>query len=331
MHYTTLNKAKLVASQRKIDDYVKNGGAYMAQNNLLNLDEQSTKRNLTTRSKGASRSVEDTKQYIKDTIVTIKSKHDDIMPKIDWNKYENQLKTKEYNGPTVADLENQAKDKYADYKETNINKIMLDYDADKNKIDNNIETTTQNYQEDKANLESNAIRAIESNQQKAISQGIQDSSILSNQQSAVIDNYENQNLKLDNEYNVQLDALEMQKNLVEAQKDVALENFDIAYASKLNSEISKLTSEQNKIKAEVEKYNAEVEKRKQQIQKQFEEENADRIAQINEDIQRDIVSKTFDILKTMPRSDAMRVLKDPEIAEAIGDWMSIMSTWLRDY
>ena len=123
----------------------------------------------------------------------------------------------------------------------------------------------------------------------------------------------------------------MKKNLVEAQKDLALENFDISYANKLNSEINKLTSEQNKIKAEVEKHNAAVEKRKQEIQAEFEKANADRIAQINDDIQRDIVSKTYDILKTMPRSEAMRVLKDPEIASVMGDWLSVMSRWLRDY
>ena len=329
MNYTTLNKARLIASRKQNDDYVKNGGAYMAQNKILNLDEQS-RQNITTKSKGA-RSVEDTKQYIKDTIVTIKSKHDQYMPKVNWTQYENELKTKEYSGPSEAEISKQAEDKYASFKEASINKIMADYDNDKDAIKTKSQEVLKNYQEDKVQLDNDTISKIEGNQQRAISQGIQDSSILTNQQSDAIDNYTAQNIKLDNEYNTELDALEMKKNLVEAQKDLALENFDIAYANKLNTEINKLTSEQNKIKAEVEKHNAWVEKRKEEIQKQFDKDNAETIAQVNDDIQRDIVSQTFDILKTMPRSEAMRVLKDPEIAEAIGDWMNVMSIWLRDY
>ena len=187
------------------------------------------------------------------------------------------------------------------------------------------------YQDDKSELEVDTINAMEGNQQRAISQGIQDSSILSNQQNEAVSQFEAKTLDLDNQYSAELNTLEMKKNLVEAQKDLALENFDISYANKLNSEINKLTSEQNKIKAEVEKHNAAVEKRKQEIQAEFEKANADRIAQINDDIQRDIVSKTYDILKTMPRSEAMRVLKDPEIASVMGDWLSVMSRWLRDY
>ena len=330
MNYTTLNKAKLIASQKLINDYLKNGGAYMAQNKLLNLDESSTQ-NLTTKSKGVSRSVEDTKQYIKDTIVTIKSKHNQYMPKLDWSKYESELKTKEYNGPSATELGRMAEDKFANYKESSINKIMADYDTDKSGIESEQQSLTQDYQQDKSNLDSDIISRIESNQQRAISQGIQESSILTNQQNAEIKNYESENLRIDSEYNADMSALEMKRNLVEAQKELALENFDIAYANKLNSEINKLTNEQNKIKAEIEKHNADVEKRKQEIQKEFEKENAEKIAQVNDDIQRDIVSKTFDILKTMPRSEALRVLKDPEIAEAIGDWMNAMNIWLRDY
>ena len=330
MKYTTLNKAKLMASQKQKDNYVKNGGAYMAQNKLLNLDEQNTQ-TLSTKSKGVSRSVEDTKQYIKDTIVTIKSKHNQYMPKLDWTKYESELKTKEYNAPSSGELTKLAEDKYANYKESSINKIMADYDNDKVTVENKVNSLTQDYQEDKANLNSETIGRLENNQQKAISQGIQDSSILTNLQNAEIVNYDVQNIKLDNEYSAEMSALEMKKNLVEAQKELALENFDIAYANKLNTEIKKLTSEQNKIKAEVEKYNADVEKRRQEIQKEFDKENADKITQINDDIQRDIVSQAFDILKTMPRSEAIRVLQDPEIAEAIGDWMSVLNIWLRDY
>ncbi|MBR7091548.1 MAG: hypothetical protein IKC79_03780, partial [Clostridia bacterium] len=256
MDYITLNRAKLIASQRIMDDYIKNGGAYMAQNKLLNLDEKSSGTTITNKVKNARMSVDDTKQYIKDAMVAIKSKHDPFMPKVDWSKYENELQKKEYFGPTESEIVQSAQDKYADYKKASIDKIMLDYDADKNNIDTATQKLNEDYQTDKAKLDSEVISDIEGNQQRAINQGIQDSSILNNQQLATIKDYEQNSAGLKNEYNVELNALEIKKSLVEAQKELALENFDISYANKLNSEIRRLTNEQNKIKAEIDKYNA---------------------------------------------------------------------------
>ena len=218
-----------------------------------------------------------------------------------------------------------------DYKQSSIDKILLDYESDKKDLQANLDDNETALVSGIEKSNYNARANTESLQQKAISQGIERSSIVANN----VDNIEDERIeniqKLKSDYQSALDSLTLKQNIIETEKELALEKFDISYASKLNTEINNLKKQSANIEAEIADYNAAIDKRKQEIQEQFDKDNATVIKNLEDSMERDIAIETFNILKTLPKTEAQAIVRDPEIAEALGDWLSIISIWLRDY
>ncbi len=305
----------------------------MAQNKVLSLtnnDDDSKIGNIATQAKSVTASDTANIDKIKDKINSIKTSYQSQRPTVDWSQYDD-LVYKEYTAPTQSELEATANKNLEDYKQSSIDKILLDYESDKKDLQANLDDNETALVSGIEKSNYNARANTESLQQKAISQGIERSSIVANN----VDNIEDERIeniqKLKSDYQSALDSLTLKQNIIETEKELALEKFDISYASKLNTEINNLKKQSANIEAEIADYNAAIDKRKQEIQEQFDKDNATVIKNLEDSMERDIAIETFNILKTLPKTEAQAIVRDPEIAEALGDWLSIISIWLRDY
>ena len=333
MGYAVSLLSSKLSKRYQYDNYLKNGGAYMAQNKVLSLtnnDDDSKIGNIATQAKSVTASDTANNDKIKDKINSIKTSYQSQRPTVDWSQYDD-LVYKEYTAPTQSELEATANKNLEDYKQSSIDKILLDYESDKKDLQANLDDNETALVSGIEKSNYNARANTESLQQKAISQGIERSSIVANN----VDNIEDERIeniqKLKSDYQSALDSLTLKQNIIETEKELALEKFDISYASKLNTEINNLKKQSANIEAEIADYNAAIDKRKQEIQEQFDKDNATVIKNLEDSMERDIAIETFNILKTLPKTEAQAIVRDPEIAEALGDWLSIISIWLRDY
>lgn len=333
MEYAVSLLSSKLSKRYQYDNYLKNGGAYMAQNKVLSLtnnDDDSKIGNIATQAKSVTASDTTNIDKIKDKINSIKTSYQSQRPTVDWSQYDD-LVYKEYTAPTQSELEATANKNLEDYKQSSIDKILLDYESDKKDLQANLDDNETALVSGIEKSNYNARANTESLQQKAISQGIERSSIVANN----VDNIEDERIeniqKLKSDYQSALDSLTLKQNIIETEKELALEKFDISYASKLNTEINNLKKQSANIEAEIADYNAAIDKRKQEIQEQFDKDNATVIKNLEDSMERDIAIETFNILKTLPKTEAQAIVRDPEIAEALGDWLSIISIWLRDY
>ena len=333
MEYAVSLLSLKLSKRYQYDNYLKNGGAYMAQNKVLSLtndNEDSKIGNIATQAKNVTASDTANIDKIKDKINSIKTSYQSQRPTVDWSQYDD-LVYKEYTAPTQSELEATANKNLEDYKQSSIDKILLDYESDKKDLQANLDDNETALVSGIEKSNYNARANTESLQQKAISQGIERSSIVANN----VDNIEDERIeniqKLKSDYQSALDSLTLKQNIIETEKELALEKFDISYASKLNTEINNLKKQSANIEAEIADYNAAIDKRKQEIQEQFDKDNATVIKNLEDSMERDIAIETFNILKTLPKTEAQAIVRDPEIAEALGDWLSIISIWLRDY
>jgi len=338
MNYETKNKSVNLAKVFQQTLYLKNGGAYMAQNKLLNMSKDNT--NEAANNQVISSSAKTTSNTNTGTITadTVKGKLKEIqdsyqskMPSVDWSQYQEELKPKEYTQQTDENIQQQAESELSDYKEKSINKILTNYEEDNGEIQANKDDASNEYSTEISGANKSAFENNESLNKQAISRGIERSSIMSNEKQNIVDEKIATIKSAKKEYEDTLGALELKQNVIEANKELALENFDIAYASKLTTNINKLKTEASKLEAEIKEYNSQIEARKAEIQTEFDKKNATGIENLNNEMQRDMAMETFTMLKSLPKDSAKQILQDAEISKSLGDWYSILSVWLRDY
>ena len=139
MNYETKTKSGNLAKVFQQTLYLKNGGAFMAQNKLLNMSEDNT--NEATKTQVINSSAKTNSNTSTVTADTIKSKLKEIqdsyqskMPSVDWSQYQDELEPKVNTAQTDEEIQQQAESELNDYKEKSINKILTNYDEDNSEI-----------------------------------------------------------------------------------------------------------------------------------------------------------------------------------------------------
>jgi len=338
MNFDTKIKSANLAKVFQQTLYLKNGGAFMAQNKLLNMSEDNTREdknsqviNSSTKASSNSNTGAVTANTVKVKLKEIQDSYQSKMPSVDWSQYQDELKPKEYTGQTDEEIQQQAENGLSNFKEKSINKILTNFDKDNGEIKADKNDASNEYSTEISSANKSAFVNNESLNKQAISKGIERSSIISNEKQNIVDKKIIDINSAKKEYENTLSALELKQNVIEANKDLALENFDIAYASKLTTNINKLKTEASKLEAEIEDYNSQIKARKAEIQTEFDKKNATKIENINNEMQRDMAMETFTLLKSLPKDTAKQIMQDAEISKSLGDWYSILSVWLRDY
>lgn len=177
--------------------------------------------------------------------------------------------------PNEIEVENQAKNSLADYKNTELNGIEELYSTKQKNIDNEISTNKETAKEQKSELEKKYASLKQNASNDALKRGLARSSIIVNTLEAfdnsMLDNF----VKINEELTKNINSLNSQKSLLEEQKQNALNSFDIAYAIKLSEKIDSINSSLDKKEQEIQKYNNEIAEKEAEYKRKKQQEAID--------------------------------------------------------
>lgn len=169
---------------------------------------------------------------------------------------------------TSEDIENEAKNSLAEYKNSSLNSIDEDIESQRDKLETNKQTLSDSKDSTIEAVKSNYASAKKDASDDALKRGLARSSIAV----SVLDAFSKDEIDelnaIEKEYSSSMNELNFELNALDAQKKKALDDFDIAYAVKLNDKISSLTSDYNKMQQEIIEYNNKIaEKEKDYLDK----------------------------------------------------------------
>jgi len=296
-NYKTLNYIKFIVNRKNTENYIKNGGAYMASTNNLEMEKE------TNSTKNSSSNVS-LPSELKQKLQSIDSKYSTELST--WKDKQSSL--------TLTDDEaNQlANNQLSEYYNTQLSKIQNTYTnkqdkleqskiSTQNKYDSQLDNAQEDYQEDKTDLKFDSIE-----------KGWRVSSIYNNELSQIESEYNSTKGNLSAEQSSKLDSLTFQQSLLEDEKESALQSFDIAYAQKLSEKIED-------IKEEFEKVNS------------TERGEADsKVEDILSDIGREKTAEVLYYLNSYSKEDAIKFLNDnSELESELGtSWYTALVNWI---
>lgn len=271
---------------------------------------------------------QDIGKSILQSLEQIKSSYDSKIPKVDYSQVDN-LPTRQVVMPTSAEIKSEATKDLKNYKSASLNKINTDYYT-------NLQSQQTAKQNSKADLQNNiavinnkAKQDIETLQSKSINQGIENSSIVDNQKATIAKQRIADLTSAKQQYLSKLDAINLKKDIYEQQKELALAKFDIAYANKLNKQINTLTSQYNTALKNAEEYQSLIDQKRSQIEEDFDAKYGTTVANLTQDMQREMTYDVFVKLKDLPKDQTQEILNNnPKIEQYLGDWYSALKLWL---
>ena len=271
---------------------------------------------------------QDIGKSILQSLEQIKSSYDSKIPKVDYSQVDN-LPTRQVVMPTSAEIKSEATKDLENYKSASLNKINTDYYT-------NLQSQQTAKQNSKADLQNNiaiinnkAKQDIETLQAKSINQGIENSSIVDNQKATIAKQRIADLTSAKQQYLSKLDAINLKKDIYEQQKELALAKFDIAYANKLNKQINTLTSQYNTALKNAEEYQSLIDQKRSQIEEDFDAKYGTTVANLTQDMQREMTYDVFVKLKDLPKDQTQEILNNnPKIEQYLGDWYSALKLWL---
>ena len=271
---------------------------------------------------------QDIGKSILQSLEQIKSSYDSKIPKVDYSQVDN-LPTRQVVMPTSAEIKSEATKDLENYKSASLNKINTDYYT-------NLQSQQTAKQNSKADLQNNiaiinnkAKQDIETLQSKSINQGIENSSIVDNQKATIAKQRIADLTSAKQQYLSKLDAINLKKDIYEQQKELALAKFDIAYANKLNKQINTLTSQYNTALKNAEEYQSLIDQKRSQIEEDFDAKYGTTVANLTQDMQREMTYDVFVKLKDLPKDQTQEILNNnPKIEQYLGDWYSALKLWL---
>ena len=271
---------------------------------------------------------QDIGKSILQSLEQIKSSYDSKIPKVDYSQVDN-LPTRQVVMPTSAEIKSEATKDLENYKSASLNKINTDYYT-------NLQSQQTAKQNSKADLQNNiavinnkAKQDIETLQAKSINQGIENSSIVDNQKATIAKQRIADLTSAKQQYLSKLDAINLKKDIYEQQKELALAKFDIAYANKLNKQINTLTSQYNTALKNAEEYQSLIDQKRSQIEEDFDAKYGTTVANLTQDMQREMTYDVFVKLKDLPKDQTQEILNNnPKIEQYLGDWYSASKLWL---
>ncbi len=169
---------------------------------------------------------------------------------------------------TSEDIENEAKNSLAEYKNSSVNSIEEDIENQREKLETNKQTLSDSKDSTIEAVKTNYASAKKDASDDALKRGLARSSIAV----SVLDAFSKDEIdelnSIEKKYSSSINELNFELNALDAQKKKALDDFDIAYAVKLNDKISSLTSDYNKMQQEIIEYNNKIaEKEKDYLDK----------------------------------------------------------------
>lgn len=172
---------------------------------------------------------------------------------------------------SAEEIEKQAIESLADYKNTNINNIEKGINEKSDALNKNKVDLIESAEAEKKNIEKYYDNAIQTASDDALRRGLSRSSIVINK----IDAFNQDELQaykdLEKEYSSKLNAIDFELNSLNQQKQQAINDFDIAYAVKLNDKIAKLTDDLRKQQEEILKYNNEIAEKEEDYKLKYKE------------------------------------------------------------
>lgn len=178
-----------------------------------------------------------------------------------------------YDAPTSAEIEQQAKNALHDYASTSQQNIDTSYQTNLKKLFEQEEKLAETNATTKNSHEAQTEQAKQSASNNALKRGLARSTIVVSQMAAFDQDKLNHFAALDAEYTKALTKLENEKTLLETQKQNALNSFDIAYAVKLSDKIATINEAVEKKLTEVQKLNNEIAKTEAAFTQAAEKEN----------------------------------------------------------
>lgn len=296
-NYKSFNYIKFMINRKNELDYLKNGGAYMANNNNLKIEKEKVqiKNQQNTNTLPSD---------LKDKFSGIDKKYDAELST--WRKKQQEFTLDSQEAQNLAD------EKLSEYRSTELGKIENKYLQKEEKIDSYKISATQNYYKNLQKVGENHEEDKKDLRFGSVKKGWRVSSIYDNETQQIEDEYQRELLALKDETSRKLASLNFKQNLLEQEKEDALEKFDISYAQKLSDKI-------------------------EQIQKEFEKENASQKKNADEKVKdlllnvgREKTAEVLAYLQGKSKDEALQFVKDnPSLKDELGvSWHNALVAWI---
>jgi hypothetical protein len=258
-----------------------------------------------------------------------------------------QLERLNFNKKSNEEIESQAKNMLADFKNAGIKKIEDNNVSKQNELLNNKKDVEQKTIENKNQVSNYYEEAKNDASDEALKRGLSRSSIVINQLNAYDNNAIEEYKKLDKDLTNKTDAINFELNALNGQLQDALNDFNISYAVKLQEKINGLNEELKKEEEEILKYNNEIAIKEAQfnndltkLQKELEDSDWDKNIDlvdiygkygsnvVSKIKQENILSATKQYLNGLSKQEALEIINDKDIKLALGSLYDIL---LKEY
>lgn len=220
--------------------------------------------------------------------------------------------------PGYSQILQEAEAAMGEYEIASKKEIQNDYVAKLNEIDSKKDTINAELAKDTEELKQDRIVSTEKNRADMVAQGIERSSIAANTEQGIEDNYNRELVDLIEKTQLSLSELELKKSIAQNEMDVALDKFDIAYAAKLEKKIDEISKHYDQEMLDLERYNLQIAKLRNQRNEEWREWVEAKNSQINAEKSHAKVKYLIDVIKQMPKSEAVEIINDPEVIASLG-------------